>query len=105
MFKARWQLGIVIHKVPESIAYDVILRAALRSPGMAMLWALIAQAATLLGAGLAFVMAPRIGSAWIAVLLALGGGTSSISDSTPCMASGNAAWWRAQSADFLVFAA
>ena len=67
--------GIVIHKVPESIAYGVILRAALQRPGMALVWALVAQAATLLGAVLAFVMAPRIGSAWIAVLLALGGGT------------------------------
>ena len=67
--------GVLIHKVPESIAYGVILRAALRHRGMAMLWALVAQAATLLGAVLAVAMAARIGSAWIAVLLALGGGT------------------------------
>lgn len=67
--------GVLIHKVPESFAYGVILRAALRRRGMALLWALGAQAATLLGAGLAVTMAPKIGSAWIAVLLAIGGGT------------------------------
>ena len=67
--------GILVHKVPESIAYGVILRAALRRRSTALLWALIAQGATLLGAVLAIAMAPRIGSTWLAALLALGGGT------------------------------
>jgi zinc transporter ZupT len=67
--------GILVHKLPESVAYGVILRAALRSRRHAMLWALLAQAATVVGALLASSMAPRIGSAWIGVLLAFGGGT------------------------------
>ena len=67
--------GILIHKVPESIAYGVILRAALRRRSMALLWALVAQGATLVGALMAIILAPRMGSTWIGVLLAFGGGT------------------------------
>jgi zinc transporter ZupT len=67
--------GILIHKVPESLAYGVILRAAVRRRSMALLWALVAQGATIAGAGMAIVLAPLLGSTWIAVLLAFGGGT------------------------------
>jgi zinc transporter ZupT len=67
--------GVLIHKLPESIAYGVILRAALRRRSMALVWALIAQGATLVGAVLALAMAPRLGTTWLAALLALGGGT------------------------------
>lgn len=67
--------GILIHKIPESLAYGVILRAALRSKTLAMFWALIAQGATVGGAILALALAPVLGSAWIGAMLALGGGT------------------------------
>lgn len=66
--------GVLIHKIPESFAYGVILRAASRSRGTALAWALGAQAATPIGAVLAALLAPALGSAWIGVLLALGGG-------------------------------
>lgn len=67
--------GVLLHKLPESLAYGVILRAALRSRGQAMFWALIAQAATVAGAVLALTLAPKLGSRWIGAMLALGGGT------------------------------
>jgi zinc transporter ZupT len=67
--------GVLLHKLPESLAYGVILRAALRSRRYAMMWALLAQAATLIGAVLALAIAPLIGDVWIGLLLAVGGGT------------------------------
>jgi zinc transporter ZupT len=67
--------GVIIHKIPESIAYGVILKAALRSRSQALGWALGAQAATVAGALLAIVVAPVIGSRWMGMLLAIGGGT------------------------------
>jgi zinc transporter ZupT len=67
--------GILLHKLPESLAYGVILRAALRSRSYAMMWALLAQGATVVGALLAIAIAPVIGDAWIGILLAIGGGT------------------------------
>lgn len=66
--------GVLLHKIPESFAYGVILRAALRSRQLALLWALVAQAATVVGAVLSLSLAATLGSAWIGVLLALGGG-------------------------------
>jgi zinc transporter ZupT len=68
-------LGVVIHKIPESLAFGVILRAALRSPRTSLIWAVAVQAAMLPGALLAVTLAPVIGSQWMTVLLALGGGT------------------------------
>jgi zinc transporter ZupT len=68
-------LSVVIHKIPESLAFGVILRAALRSRSTALTWAVGVQAAMIPGALLAVVLAPVIGSRWMSVLLALGGGT------------------------------
>ena len=67
--------GILLHKLPESLAYGVILRAALKSRQPALFWALAAQAATVVGAVLALSLAGMLGSAWVGALLALGGGT------------------------------
>jgi zinc transporter ZupT len=67
--------SVLIHKIPESIAYGVILRAAMRSRALALAWAVIVQAATIVGALLEFAMAPVLGSWWVGVLLSLGGGT------------------------------
>lgn len=67
--------GVLLHKLPESIAFGVILRAALRSRASAFVWAVLAQCTTFLGAALALTVAPRVGPLWIGVLLALGGGT------------------------------
>jgi len=68
-------LGVVIHKIPESLAFGVILRAALKSRNTALAWATGVQATMIPGALLALILAPVIGSRWMTVLLALGGGT------------------------------
>jgi zinc transporter ZupT len=67
--------GVLIHKIPESIAYGVILQSALRSRKQALTWAILVQSFTLAGAWLERVLAPVIGWWWIGVLLAFGGGT------------------------------
>jgi zinc transporter ZupT len=67
--------GILVHKLPESLAFGIILRAAMKSRRNAMICATLVQAATLLGAGLEQLMAPHIGPFWIHVLLAIAGGT------------------------------
>ena len=67
--------GILVHKLPESLAFGIILRAAMKSRRNAMICAALVQAATLLGAGLEQLMAPHIGPFWIHVLLAIAGGT------------------------------
>jgi zinc transporter ZupT len=66
--------GVLLHKIPESLAYGVILRAAVRSRAVALGWAFGAQLGTVAGALLALWFAPVLGSTWIGVLLALGGG-------------------------------
>jgi zinc transporter ZupT len=68
-------MGIWAHKLPESVAFGVILKAAVVSRRRALLWAVIAQTAVLAGAALEVVSAPYLGVRWIAVLLAMGGGT------------------------------
>jgi zinc transporter ZupT len=67
--------GVLLHKIPESLAYGVILRAALQSCSQALIWAALAQGATVAGALMALASAPYIGSQWVGLLLAAGGGT------------------------------
>ena len=67
--------GIAAHKIPEGLALAVIARAALGSKGSALLWCVIAQLATLLGAGLESVLAPYLGAPALHALLALAGGS------------------------------
>lgn len=67
--------SVLVHKVPESFAYGVILKAALGSRTVALTWALVAQGATVIGALLAVALASRIGIQWLGSLLALTGGT------------------------------
>jgi zinc transporter ZupT len=67
--------GVLLHKLPETLAFGVILRAALGSRVQAFVWAVIAQAATIVGAALAVVAAPLFGPQWMGILLGLCGGT------------------------------
>jgi len=67
--------SVIVHKIPESIAYGVILKAALKSRTLALGWALTAQAATIAGAVLGIAFSARLGEQWMGALLALGGGT------------------------------
>jgi zinc transporter ZupT len=68
-------LGVALHKLPEGVAFGVILRAALQSPIRAFLWAAITQGIMLLGGLLELATSSYIGPHWITVLLAIGGGT------------------------------
>jgi zinc transporter ZupT len=67
--------GVLLHKVPESLAFGILLRAAMRSRTNAVLGAAGVQAAMILGAMLEMVLAPFIGPLWLHVLLAIAGGT------------------------------
>ena len=67
--------GIATHKIPEGLAQGVISRAALGSRRSAMLWCLLAQASTLVGAASEGALAPYLGSQTLHALLALAGGS------------------------------
>lgn len=67
--------GVLVHKVPESIAFGIILGAATKSRRQAVVGAAMVQASLLLGAALEMAVAPHIGMFWIQVLLAVSGGT------------------------------
>jgi zinc transporter ZupT len=67
--------GIAAHKVPEGLALGVIARASLVSPAAALGWCVTAQAATLAGAGLEWLVAPYFGVHGTSALLALAGGS------------------------------
>jgi zinc transporter ZupT len=74
-FGVAISLGVIVHKLPESLAYGVILRAALRSRTQALTWAIAAQLATVAGALIALASASFISTYTMGLLLALGGGT------------------------------
>jgi zinc transporter ZupT len=67
--------GVAIHKLPESLAFGILLRAAMRSRTNAVLGAAGVQIAMVMGALLEIVVAPFIGPWWLHVLLAVAGGT------------------------------
>ncbi len=72
---AALAFGIAAHKIPEGLALGVIARAALLSRSAALTWCVVAQAATLAGAGFESVLAPYVGSQGLHVLLAVAGGS------------------------------
>ncbi len=67
--------GVLVHKIPECLVFGIILRAAMKSRRNALIAAILAQSATLLGAVLEIQLAPHIGPYFILVLLAIAGGT------------------------------
>jgi zinc and cadmium transporter len=67
--------GIAAHKAPEGLALGIIARASMATRFSALSWCIIAEAATLLGAGLEVVFAPYLGTAVLHALLALAGGS------------------------------
>ena len=67
--------GIAVHKIPEGLALGVIARASLGSRGSALTWCVLAQMATIAGAGLESVLAPHLGAQALHALLALAGGS------------------------------
>lgn len=68
-------LGVALHKLPEGLAFGVIVRAALKSRARAFLCAGLVQGIMLAGGVLEYAAAPYLGNRWVAVLLAFGGGT------------------------------
>ncbi|MEO8128821.1 MAG: ZIP family metal transporter [Bryobacteraceae bacterium] len=68
-------LGVALHKLPEGLAFGVIVRAALKSRSRAFLCAGLVQGIMLAGGVSEHAAAPYLGNRWVAVLLAFGGGT------------------------------
>lgn len=66
--------GIAVHKIFEGLALGVILRAAISRRSTALIWAVITQMVTIAGGALAMQTASLVGSQWISLLLAVGGG-------------------------------
>jgi zinc transporter ZupT len=68
-------LGVAIHKIPEGLAFGVILRAALRSRASAIAWSVIAQSGTIAGGILEFVFAPKSEPGMLSAMLAVASGS------------------------------
>jgi zinc transporter ZupT len=68
-------LGVALHKLPEGLAFGVIVRAAVKSRNRAFVYAAVTQGIMLMGGLLEHAAAPYLGNRWVGVLLALGGGT------------------------------
>jgi zinc transporter ZupT len=58
-------LAVALHKVPEGVALGGILRASVKTRGVALGWASLAEGATLVGGALGLLMAPHLGTQWI----------------------------------------
>lgn len=58
-------LAIALHKAPEGFALGGILRAAVKSRGAAVTYAVLAEGATLAGGALGLWLAPHLGTVWI----------------------------------------
>jgi len=67
-------IAIALHKVPEGIALGGVMRAAVPSRTVALLWCLLAEGATLAGGGLALALAPHLGNLWTVYPLGLTAG-------------------------------
>lgn len=67
-------VAIALHKLPEGIALGGVMRAAVPSRTVALLWCLLAEGATLAGGALALALAPHFGSVWTVYPLGLTAG-------------------------------
>ena len=67
--------GVLVHKLPESLALGIILHAAMKSRRNALVGAAAVQAAMVAGAALEFALAPFVSVYWIYAMLAIAGGT------------------------------
>lgn len=74
-FGTGFVMSLAIHKIPEGVALGAIARASLDSPGAAIAWCALAQAATLVGAGFESMLAPYLDARKLHALLALAGGS------------------------------
>lgn len=74
-FGSALAIGIAAHKIPEGLALGIISRSALSSRAAALGWCSLAQSATLVGAGMAIMFAPYLGSQGLHILLAIAAGS------------------------------
>ncbi|MCS6951915.1 MAG: ZIP family metal transporter [Bryobacterales bacterium] len=68
-------LGVLLHKLPEGLAYGSILLSALGSRRHAFAWSVVTQLPTVIGGLTAALPGPNDGAEWIAYALALAGGS------------------------------
>jgi zinc transporter ZupT len=57
-------LAVALHKLPEGIALGGILSASVKSRAAAMVWSVLAEAATLAGGALGLLLAAHLGTQW-----------------------------------------
>ena len=67
-------VAIALHKVPEGVALGGVMRAAVASRAVALVWCLLAEGSTLVGGALALGLAPDLGSLWTVYPLGLTAG-------------------------------
>jgi len=67
--------GVLLHKIPEGLAYGAMLRASLKSRFGALAWCALIQSPTLVGGWTESLVAPHLGPAWIGYPLAIAGGS------------------------------
>jgi zinc transporter ZupT len=68
-------VGVGIHKIPEGLAFGVILRAALKSRSAAVMWAALVQCGTILGGVLEWMLAPTHEPSALSAMLAVASGS------------------------------
>lgn len=69
--------AIAMHKIPEGLAFGIILRSAVQSPWKALAWCAIAESAMFVGGGFESLLTGQMTAAWFGVLLAVIGGSFS----------------------------
>jgi zinc transporter ZupT len=68
-------LAVMLHKIPEGLAYGAMLRASLRTRWHTLAWCALIQSPTLAGGIMESIIAPRLGESWIGFPLAIAGGS------------------------------
>jgi zinc transporter ZupT len=68
-------LGVLLHKIPEGLAYGAMLGASLRSRLSTLAWCAAIQAPTVAGGLAESLLAPRLAGGWMGFPLAIAGGS------------------------------
>jgi zinc transporter ZupT len=66
--------GVLVHKLPEALAFGVILRAALRSRGAAFGWSALVQSGVIFGALFYTFASGHLSQSWLQAIVALAAG-------------------------------
>lgn len=73
--RLTFPVAVMLHKAPEGLALGVIFEASTRSIRRALLFCVLAEAATPLGGWAGTVFTPHLGTAWTNYPLAIAGGS------------------------------